>query len=89
MASSLKSISDAKLKDAAGLFRQYLSVNYLKSLFNKSMDSYRVKYIDTGSDMPFWHFIYGGTILSYILVWPTEYGHYKHKEEARLRGENH
>lgn len=89
MSSALKRIAETKVKEAPGLLRQYFSLQFLRGQFKKSMDAYRAKYIETNSIMPMWHVIYGGTIFSYIFIWPTEYAHYKHKEEARLRGESH
>ena len=86
---SLKSIADAKLREAPTLLRQYVSLELLKSQFHKVMDAYGKRYFATNSAMPFWHVVYGGTLFSYICVWPTEYKHYKHKEEARLKGETH
>lgn len=89
MSGALKRLTEAKIGDAPGILRQYLSMQYLRGQFERTMDAYRAKYIETNSIMPLWHVIYGGTLFSYIFVWPTEYAHYKHKEEARLRGESH
>jgi hypothetical protein len=27
-----------------------------------------------------------GFVLAYALAWPTEYAHYKHEQEAKLKG---
>ena len=85
----LKQVADAKLRDAPGVARKFFSFETLRTQFHKTMDNYRKKYIETDSPLPFWHVVYGGTLFSYICVWPTEYAHYKHKEEARLKGEKH
>ena len=84
-----KQLADAKLREAPGVMRQIFSFDHLRTVFDSTMDAYGKKYIQTGSIMPLWHVIYGGTLFSYLYIWPTEYRHFKHKEEARLRGDAH
>jgi hypothetical protein len=42
--------------------------------------------IDTGSSKPLVDLVSYGFVFSYALSWPREYAHYKHEQEAKLKG---
>ena len=45
--------------------------------------------IDTGSSKPLVDLVSYGFVFSYALSWPREYAHYKHEQEAKLKGGHH
>jgi hypothetical protein len=46
----------------------------------------RPQYIDTGSVKPLFDLVGYGFLFSYAISWPREYAHYKHEQEAKLKG---
>ena len=46
----------------------------------------RLQNIDTGSSKPLVDLVSYGFVFSYALSWPREYAHYKHEQEAKLKG---
>lgn len=42
--------------------------------------------IDTGSGKPLFDLLIYGFLFSYAYSWPREYAHYKHEQEAKLKG---
>jgi hypothetical protein len=48
-----------------------------------------VQYFETGSPKPLFDLIIYGFFFSYAISWPKEYAHYKHEQEAKLKGEKH
>lgn len=47
---------------------------------------FNLQHIDTGSAKPLFDVVGYGFLLAYALAWPTEYAHYKHEQEAKLKG---
>ena len=47
------------------------------------------QYIDTGSVKPLFDVCTYGFVFSYAFSWPREYAHYKHEQEAKLKGGHH
>lgn len=46
----------------------------------------RPQHIDTGSSKPLTDLLGYGFVFSYAYSWPREYAHYKHEQEAKLKG---
>jgi hypothetical protein len=45
-----------------------------------------VQHINSGAGKPLYDVLGYGFLVAYALAWPQEYAHYKHEQEAKLKG---
>ncbi|XP_050260566.1 uncharacterized protein LOC126705556 [Quercus robur] len=79
-------IKGLKVKEVPEHVKPMLSTNYLKNAFQRWLDNYHAKYIQTSSVEPLFHVCYGGMIFSYLVALPEERRHLKHQEHAKEHG---
>ena len=82
-------VSGSKLKDLPGHLRVHAGEHYtygkLQERAATTLANYK-KELDAGSAKPLWDTMIGVFVLSYAIAWPTEYRHYMHEQEAKLKG---
>jgi hypothetical protein len=70
----VKGLDGLKVKEVVPYVRKYASENLnrpaLEHRITTGLNTYRDKYIDTGSSKPLWDVIGGIFIGSYIIAWP-------------------
>ncbi|KAI4377210.1 hypothetical protein MLD38_014877 [Melastoma candidum] len=76
-------IRGLKVKEVPGYVKPMLSVGYIKKAFEKGLDRYHAKYIQTSSVDPLYHVCFGGMALSYLLALPEERRHLEHQQHAK------
>ncbi|XP_057725586.1 uncharacterized protein LOC130941188 [Arachis stenosperma] len=77
-------IRGLKVKELPNYIKPKLSLDYIKNSFNRGLDNYYTKYIETSSPDPLYHVCFGGMVLSYLVNLPEERRHYEHLEHERL-----
>ncbi|XP_030942419.1 uncharacterized protein LOC115967461 [Quercus lobata] len=79
-------IKGLKVKEVPNHVKPMLSTNYSKNEFQRWLDNYHAKYIQTNSiDLPY-HVCFGGMAFSYMVALPEERCHLKHQEHAKEHG---
>ncbi|KAF7806673.1 Protein phosphatase methylesterase [Senna tora] len=81
-----KEIKGLKVKELPGYLKPMFSVSYAKNAFQRGLDNYHAKYIETSSIDPLYHVCFGGMALSYLLALPEERRHLEHLQHAREHG---
>ncbi|XP_047957518.1 uncharacterized protein LOC125203251 [Salvia hispanica] len=71
-----------KVKEVPAHLKPYFSVKYMKQSFNRAVDNYIDKYIETNSIQPLYHVCFGGMALSYLIALPEERRHLEHQKAA-------
>ncbi|KAE8672084.1 Retrovirus-related like polyprotein [Hibiscus syriacus] len=79
---SLQRDQGIKVKEVPNYVKPMLSMDYVKKAFQKGLDNYNSKYIQTDSIQPLYHVCFGGMIFSYIVALPNERRHLEHKEHG-------
>ncbi|KAI7840100.1 hypothetical protein COHA_006141 [Chlorella ohadii] len=89
----VREASKLKVKEVPGHVQKFAGQHWrpeqLRSRFMNWLHDYKIKFIDTGSPKPLLDVITYGFVFSYALSWPREYAHYKHEQEAKLKGGHH
>ncbi|XP_050261610.1 uncharacterized protein LOC126706261 isoform X1 [Quercus robur] len=79
-------IKGQKVKEVPDHVKPMVSTNYLKNEFQRWLDNYHAKYIQTNSiDSPY-HVCFGGMAFSYLVALPEERCHLMHQEHAKEHG---
>ncbi|KDD74801.1 hypothetical protein H632_c1065p1 [Helicosporidium sp. ATCC 50920] len=90
MSQLVKELSSKTVKEVPGIVSKYASENLtqakVQSRFMNWMERYRKEQIEKGTLKPFTDFVVGTFIFSYVISWPREYAHYRHEQEAKLKG---
>lgn len=79
-------IKGMKVKELPDYVKPMLSVQYVKSAFQRGLDNYHAKYIETSSIDPLYHVCFGGMLLSYLIALPEERRHLEHQQHAKEHG---
>ncbi|KAL4421604.1 hypothetical protein ABPG75_010895 [Micractinium tetrahymenae] len=89
----VKEVSKLKTKEVPGAVQKFAVQHWtpaqLQGRLMNWLQGYKVKYIDTGSSKPLVDLCSYGFVFSYAYSWPREYAHYKHEQEAKLKGGHH
>ncbi|KAL4309131.1 hypothetical protein GQ457_01G049230 [Hibiscus cannabinus] len=75
-------IKGMKVKEVPNYVKPMLSMDYVKKAFQRGLDNYHSKYIQTDSIDPLYHVCFGGMIFSYLVALPNERRHLAHKEHG-------
>eukprot|EP00243_Klebsormidium_subtile_P005238 TRINITY_DN2073_c0_g2_i1.p1 TRINITY_DN2073_c0_g2~~TRINITY_DN2073_c0_g2_i1.p1 ORF type:complete len:102 (-),score=14.86 TRINITY_DN2073_c0_g2_i1:273-578(-) len=85
-----KHVASLKAKEVPGYVRETVTPEKIKTGFQKWVENYRLKYIETDSIKPLNDVLIYGFIISYALAWPTEIKHIRHAEEvAKAKAAGH
>ncbi|XVE98857.1 hypothetical protein REPUB_Repub03eG0144700 [Reevesia pubescens] len=76
-------IKGMKVKEVPNYAKSMLSMDYVKKAFQRGLDNYHAKYIETDSIRPIYHICFGGMIFSYLVALPNERRHLEHKLHAQ------
>ncbi|MED6174764.1 hypothetical protein PIB30_072125 [Stylosanthes scabra] len=77
-----------KVKELPKHLKPKFSLDYIKNSFDRGLDNYYTKYIETSSVDPVYHVCFGGMALSYLINLPEERRHAEHLEQERLAKEH-
>eukprot|EP00887_Chlorella_sp_A99_P000420 scaffold13.g420.t1 len=82
-----------KLKEVPAYAQKWAGEHYqpakVQQRWSAWLQNYKTQYIDTGSAKPLFDLCIYGFVFSYALSWPRKYAHYKHEQEAKLKGGHH
>ncbi|MBA0736134.1 hypothetical protein Gogos_009708 [Gossypium gossypioides] len=79
-------IKGMKVKEVPNYVKPMLSMDYVKKAFQKGLDNYNSKYIQTDSIQPLYHVCFGGMVFSYLVALPNERRHLEHQQHSREHG---
>ncbi|EOY32033.1 hypothetical protein QUC31_019579 [Theobroma cacao] len=79
-------IKGMKVKEVPNYVKPMLSMDYVKKAFQRGLDNYHAKYIQTDSIDPLYHVCFGGMIFSYLVALPEERRHLEHQQHAKEHG---
>ncbi|XP_010046941.2 uncharacterized protein LOC104435931 [Eucalyptus grandis] len=82
-------IRGMKVREIPDHVKPKLSIDYVKKSFQRGLDKYHAKYIETDSIDPVYHVCFGGMALSYLVALPNERRHLEHKQHAKEHGGAH
>lgn len=89
----VKEASKLKVKEVPAHVQKFAGQHWtpgqLQSRLTNWMNNYKIQHIDTGSIKPLVDLCAYGFVFSYAFSWPREYAHYKHEQEAKLKGAHH
>ncbi|MFQ6666764.1 hypothetical protein Gotur_033002 [Gossypium turneri] len=76
-------IKGMKVKEVPNYVKPMLSMDYVKKAFQKGLDNYNSKHIQTDSIQPLYHVCFGGMVFSYLVALPNERRHLEHQQHSK------
>ena len=87
MSFAMSALKTMKVKEVPQFLKTTFTKEKAQAAYNNWWINYKKDYIDTSSSKPLVHFMTGIFVLSYTIAWPTEYAHWKHEQEAKIKGD--